>query len=67
VPHDEVPLTWDRYLYPWRAQPPREPEPVIAGLECHHDPIDRATGFYRFIAPSSQERKETIRIGLLLL
>ena len=54
-------------LYPSSAEPAREPEPVITGLECHHDPVDRVTGLYRFIPPSSQERQETVRVGLLLL
>src|SRR5215831_15406060 len=47
--------------------PSREPEPVITGLECHHDPVDRVTGLDRFTPPSSQERQQTIRVGLLLL
>jgi hypothetical protein len=50
-----------------RAQPPRQPKAVAAGLEGHRDPLDGVAGLDGLVAPALQQRQQPVGIRGLFL
>ena len=66
-----TPRRWSAWItcasMPRCPQPARQPEAVAAGLEGHRDPVDRASGLGRLVAPAMQQRQQRRLVRLQLL